>query len=45
VVDTLLAGIRMAEGGRGAAQPLSKLGEIAVVEGKRDDVLRVPAIT
>ena len=41
MVDTLLAEIRMAEGGGGAAQPLSKLGEIAVVEDKRDGVLRV----
>ena len=41
LVDTLLADIRKAEGGGGAAQPLSRLGEIAVVEDKRDDVLRV----
>ena len=41
LVDTRLAEIRMAEGGGCAAQTLSKLDEIAVVEDKRDGVLRV----
>ncbi len=41
LVDSLLADIRKAEGGGGAAQPLSKLGEIAVVDAKRDTVLKV----
>ena len=41
LVDDLIAEIRKAEGGNGASQPLGRLGEIAIVEEKRAEVLRV----
>jgi hypothetical protein len=41
LVDDLLAEIRKAEGGIQASQPLSKLGTIALVDDKRDAVMRV----
>lgn len=41
LVDDLIAEIRKAEGGNGASQPLSKLSQIAVVEDKRDEVLKI----
>ena len=41
LVDELIAEVRKAEGGNGASQPLGRLGEIAVVEEKRADVIRL----
>ncbi len=41
LVEDLIAEIRKAEGGIQASQPLSKLGTIAIVEEKRDDVIKV----
>ncbi len=41
LVDDLIAEIRKAEGGNGASQPLSKLSQIAIVEDKRNEVLKI----
>jgi S1-C subfamily serine protease len=41
LVDDLIAEIRKAEGGNGASQPLSRLSQIAIVEDKRDEVLKI----
>ena len=41
LVDDLIAEVRKAEGGIGASQPLGRLGEIAIVEEKRADVIRL----
>jgi S1-C subfamily serine protease len=41
LVDELIAEIRKAEGGSGASSPLSRLGTIAIVEAKRDEVLKI----
>jgi hypothetical protein len=41
LIDELLTAIRTAEGGHGASDPLSRLGKVAIVEERRDDVLRV----
>lgn len=41
LVDDLIAEVRKAEGGNGASQPLSKLGQLAIVEVKRDEVLKI----
>ncbi len=41
LVDDLIAEIRKAEGGNGASQPLSRLSQIAIVEEKRDEVLKI----
>lgn len=41
LVDSLLDEIRKAEGGNGASSPFGRLGDIAVVEEKRERVLTV----
>ena len=41
LVDDLIAEVRKAEGGYGASQPLSKLSQIAIIEEKRVDVLKI----
>ena len=41
LVEDLIAEIRKAEGGNGASQPLSRLSQIAIVEDKRDEVLKI----
>lgn len=41
LVDDLIAEIRKAEGGNGASQPLSRLSQLAIVEDKRDEVLKI----
>ncbi len=41
LVDQLIADVRKAEGGNGASQPLSKLGQVAIVDAKRSEVIRV----
>jgi hypothetical protein len=41
LVDDLIAEIRKAEGGNGASQPLSRLSQIAIVEEKRTEVLKI----
>ncbi len=41
LVDELLAQLKAQEGGSGATQPLIRLSQIAVVDAKRDEVLRV----
>lgn len=41
LVDDLIAEVRKAEGGIAASQPLGRLGQIAVVEEKRADVIRL----
>lgn len=41
LVDEVLAQLKAQEGGAGATQPLMRLAQIAVVDSKRDEVLRV----
>lgn len=41
LVDEVLAQLKAQEGGAGASQPLMRLAQIAVVDSKRDEVLRV----
>jgi hypothetical protein len=41
LVDQLIADVRKAEGGNGASQPLSKLGQVAIVDAKRSEVIRI----
>ena len=41
LVDEVLAQIKAQEGGIGAAQPLTRLSQLAVVDSKRDEVMRI----
>lgn len=41
LVDEILAQLKATEGGNGAIQPLTRLGLIAVVDSRRDEVIRV----
>ncbi|MDA1229597.1 MAG: trypsin-like peptidase domain-containing protein [Planctomycetota bacterium] len=41
LVDEVLAQIRAQDGGSGASQPLTRLSQLAVVDSKRDEVIRV----
>ncbi len=41
LVDEVLAQLKAQEGGAGATQPLMRLGQIAIVDSKREEVLRV----
>jgi serine protease Do len=41
LVDEVLAQIRAQEGGSGASQPIGRLAQLAVVDSKRDEVIRV----